>query len=202
MTWAIFGRSGNLLPYSEDFTQWLKTTTNTAASEETLYGTTTVTTINDGGTGNALQTYIDTSSFTTDVSSKPRCFSLHVLKDSIPQATRFGAIRLVYTARFADLYFDTSTGEVYKSQSAETFVTVHDYGVEEYPEFWRFYISATATTDFSRLSIFPAYGINILAAGLNVSATGSIRCFGAMLNEGYTPLPYDKTPNLSWLRVN
>ena len=178
----------NILPYSEDFTQWSANNGETAGNF--------VSTDPFGQQGGSLVSDTSTSELgqlfsTVNISGNTtRTFSIFVQKDSI--TSRVCGIRMSYTGSVAGaIRLNTSTGEIALNTGAN--VIVVDSGVDDYGDYWRLWIASYKTgVNLVSVGILPSNAVTVSGAS-DVTLTGSVVVFGAQLEVGVEPTGYIPT---------
>jgi len=177
----------NILPYSEDFSQWLANNNNDAIGNYVD--------ISPFGLPGGVLIVDDSESTYAGVyyslainGGVTRTFSCFVKKDD--DETRFPAIVMSYLSlNRATLVINTATGEV--NAIAGTGVNIVDYGCDDYGTYWRPWIASYKDT-------LNSVGINAanqtsLTGVASATATGSAIFFGAQLEVGTNPTGYIAT---------
>jgi hypothetical protein len=188
MTWTALDKvNENLIPYSNDFSQWGGTAT---ASANAISDTTTLV--------NQVKTVFAASLCDDYAEKKPRCFSVYILKDNIPAATRFCAIRHQYGSVSVFLKLDTKTGDI--DDITDSSISLIDYDVEDDGDYWRLWLAAESNLSLFAIGIFPSLGSGIITNNPNATATGSITCKNAQFENGSSPSDYQETTgtHITW----
>lgn len=178
----------NILPYSEDFTQWSANYGETAGNF--------VTTDPFGQPGGSLVSDTSTSELgqlfsTVNLSGNiTRAFSIFVQKDSV--TSRVCGIRMSYTGSVAGaIRLNTSTGET--ALNTGSGVQVVDYGADDYGDYWRLWIASyKSDVNLVSVGILPS-NATIVSGSSDVTLTGSVVVFGAQLEVGVEPTGYIST---------
>lgn len=192
-------RTNSLLRSSEfDNASWTKSgsasvTANSATGPDGNVSVDTLTDANAGTFGSLDQagTY-----------ANALCASVFVLKDAVGRATRSPILRIAFSgtsSRFADLRFDTATGEMAPFTGGTAGAVAVAYGAIDYGLFWRFWLAATdnGANTVATMSVFPAGGTNY---GVSAAAVGSIGAFGAQLEAGAFPTSFIPTTTAALTR--
>ena len=176
----------NLLPYSEDFSQW---SSNYGEEAGNYYsrdpfgnpGGTLVTDISDSTLGQIF--------YTLNINGTiPRVFSVFVEKDT--NVNRVCGLRMSYTSSIAaSLRLNTYTGEVFAIEGVG--VTIFDYGCDDYGTYWRPWVASKKDTLVS-VGLLPSNAVTVDGT-LDVTLEDSTVFFGAQLEAGTNPTGYIKT---------
>lgn len=149
----------NLLPYSDDLTNW--TSTGSAVV--------TATTVEDDQAG----LFSNVFAAVTTVSGIQYALNLTITKDNVSSSTRFAVIRIDQTVN-CDLAFDTSTGDYANLGSSFDSVSVVDNGAT-------FDVSLTWTSDATstNVTLFPAGGskadvTTVTSSDFSAAAVGTV----------------------------
>jgi hypothetical protein len=176
----------NILPYSEDFSQW---SSNYGEEAGNYYSTdpfgypggTLVTDVSDSTLGQVFYTLNINGTIT-------RVFSVFVEKDT--NTNRVCGLRMEYLgSNAASLRLNTYTGEI--GVIGATGVTIVDYGCDDYGTYWRPWIASKKDT-LVTVGILPSNALTVNGSA-DVTLEGSAVFFGAQLEEGSNPTGYIKT---------
>ena len=186
-TWTIpSDEVTNLLPYSEDFTQWGKDydeeiQNNYSFDPFGYVGGTLVTDISESTLGQIYYLVNLNGTLT-------RVFSVFVGKDT--NTTRVCTLRMAYSGAIGALRLNTYTGEVYPFDGG-TNVTFVDYGCDDYGTYWRPWVATKKDTLVS-VGLLPSNAVTI-DGNSDLTLKGSAVFFGAQLEIGTNPTGYIKT---------
>ena len=192
----------NLLPYSEDFSQWSSFNGEEAGNYYSNDpfgnpGGSLVSDISDTTLGQLFTTLNINGTVT-------RVFSVFVEKDT--NVNRVCGLRMSYlTSIAASLRLNTYTGEVFSI--AGTGVTIVDYGCDDYGTYWRPWVASKKDTLVS-VGILPSNALTVSGATDNTLVDSAV-FFGAQLETGTNPTGYIATNGVAltdekqteWARV-
>ena len=189
MTWTTVTEFvTNLIPYSEDLSQWtaLGTVTDSVNYYESPFGDRSATLVTDSSDADFGQLYYTIVADAND----NHVLSAFILKDE--DETRVPSLRITFngTKRVA-ARINTKTGEHYVV--ADTEITETNSGVDDYGDYWRLWVTGKRETgQIVSVILFPAATTSISAAA-DVAVTGSAVFFGLQLETGTDPSGYIKT---------
>ncbi len=173
---------GNALQYSEQFDSWPISNTTVTPDTDSYSGALVADTINDASA--TAWGYVQGYAIGCDVTKNYTAW-IRVKKDAIGRATRFPLLRMIFTAEYHDVAFDTATGEfkddLYPNTSGVVITDPEDSG------YWLVGISSRSVDPVNSscyIQIFPAVGASATWA-YSAAVIGSIVVFGGQVVEGY-----------------